>query len=322
MSTALPMQRMPDLIAAEINNIKNQTRTMLLYNSIEIGRRLCEAKQIIPHGDWGKWLESSVEYSQSTANNLMRIFEEYGADQLALFGETGAKSQALGKLSYTQAVALLGVPADERESFIDEHDLNSMSTRELQQAIKDRDKVLKQNQELEEKLKIAKTEAQDSKNHFETINKSYKRLEEVNHQHYEKAENLRKELAEIKEQLGKPEAAGNNKDIEQLKADLQEADGLLAAANIEIEELNKQLQAKPIDVPANTVIEKLPEDVEKELDELRNNIGTTKFKIIFDDLVKGFSALLGALNEIPNEETREQYKKAVSGLICKMSERL
>ena len=113
METALAIQRSPALIAAEINNIKAQTRTMVLYNSIEIGRRLTEAKQFIPHGDWGTWLDTSVEYSKSTANNLMRIFEEYGADQLALFGETAAKSQALGSLSYTQAIYMLEVPAEE-----------------------------------------------------------------------------------------------------------------------------------------------------------------------------------------------------------------
>ncbi|MDF2892513.1 MAG: hypothetical protein K0R80_2880, partial [Clostridia bacterium] len=43
--------RSPELIAAEINNIKNQTRKMMLYNSIEIGRRLIEAKTLVAHGE-------------------------------------------------------------------------------------------------------------------------------------------------------------------------------------------------------------------------------------------------------------------------------
>ena len=79
MSTAVAISRTPDMIATEINSIKSQTRIMVLCNSIEIGRRLVEAKEMLPHGEWGKWLETSVDYSQSTANNLMRIFEEYGA---------------------------------------------------------------------------------------------------------------------------------------------------------------------------------------------------------------------------------------------------
>ncbi|WP_089610077.1 DUF3102 domain-containing protein [Dehalobacterium formicoaceticum] len=151
--TTLNIYRNAEQIAAEINGIKKQTRAMLLYNSIEIGRRLWEAKSYVPHGEWGTWLQESVEYSPSTAHNLMRIFEEYGAEQLSLF-DNNAKSQALGNLSYTQAVALLGIPQEEREEFIKDHDLDSMSTRELQKAIKERDEALK-------KLENAKKTAEE-----------------------------------------------------------------------------------------------------------------------------------------------------------------
>jgi hypothetical protein len=67
---------------------------MVLYNSIEIGRKLTEAKSLLDHGEWGEWLENSVEYSKSTANNLMRIFDEYGSDQITLLGDN-AKSRTL-----------------------------------------------------------------------------------------------------------------------------------------------------------------------------------------------------------------------------------
>ena len=99
MDNALQVQRTPELIAEEINHIKNQTKVMVIYNTIEIGRKLTEAKSKIPHGEWGKWLEEKVNYSKSTANYLMRIFEEYGSEQMALFGETPPKFQALGNLS-------------------------------------------------------------------------------------------------------------------------------------------------------------------------------------------------------------------------------
>lgn len=35
----------------EISFIKAQTEQMVLMNSIEIGRRLCEAKKLIKHGE-------------------------------------------------------------------------------------------------------------------------------------------------------------------------------------------------------------------------------------------------------------------------------
>ena len=69
----LQVQRTPELIAAEINHIKEETKRIVLNNSIEIGRRLTEAKLLIPHGQWGVWLKENVDYSKTTANNLMNI---------------------------------------------------------------------------------------------------------------------------------------------------------------------------------------------------------------------------------------------------------
>lgn len=95
MNKEVTVIRTPDIVAAEINSIKNQTRNIVLFNSIEIGRRLVEAKGIMEHGNFGEWLKNAVDYSQSTANNLMKIYEEYGADQGALFGDN-ANSKRLG----------------------------------------------------------------------------------------------------------------------------------------------------------------------------------------------------------------------------------
>ena len=94
----LSIDRTPQLIAVEINSIKEQTRKLVLFNSIEIGRRLTEAKLLLGHGEWGEWLEKSVDYSQRTASNLMRIFTDYGSSQITLFCDN-AKSQALANLS-------------------------------------------------------------------------------------------------------------------------------------------------------------------------------------------------------------------------------
>lgn len=101
--SSIDIVRTPEIVAAEINSIKFQTRNVLLFNSIEIGKRLTEAKEMMEHGQFGKWLAEAVDYSQSTANNLMKIYEQYGADQGALFGDN-SKSQTFGNLSYSQAL--------------------------------------------------------------------------------------------------------------------------------------------------------------------------------------------------------------------------
>lgn len=61
-----------DRLVSEIRMITEQTKQVVLFNSIEIGRRLTEAKAMVKRGTWGTWLKERVDYSQRTANNFMR----------------------------------------------------------------------------------------------------------------------------------------------------------------------------------------------------------------------------------------------------------
>ena len=133
-------QRSLNTITAEIVTITRQTQLMILHSAIEIGRRLCEAKAQVPHGGWGDYLENEVNFSTSTANNFMRVYKEFGDDQLPLFGNS--KSQTFGNLTYSQAVALFAVPKDEREDFVAENHVEELSVSELKKLIAERDKKL------------------------------------------------------------------------------------------------------------------------------------------------------------------------------------
>ena len=138
--------RTVEAVTLEIQTLQRQAQQLLLGYAIEIGRRLVEVKAMLPHGQWGTYIKEQVGYSQSTANNLMRIFEEYGTAQQSIFGPE-AISQAIGNLSYTKALRLLALPADEREAFVEEHNVEDMSTRELEAAIKERDDALRRAEE-------------------------------------------------------------------------------------------------------------------------------------------------------------------------------
>lgn len=125
------------VIAREINFIKEQTKRQMLAASMEIGARLCEAKELVGHGEWEKWLCENVDYSQSTANNLMRIYREYSSQQINLL--TGkAPAEVFAEISYTQAVALMGLPMPERMELAAEKDVAAMSTRELEREVEAR----------------------------------------------------------------------------------------------------------------------------------------------------------------------------------------
>lgn len=336
--------RTADVIAIEINSIKDQTKKILLANSIEIGRRLVEAKELVPHGEWETWLEKSVDYSKSTAKNLMRIFQEYGSDQISLFGDV--KSQALGDLNYTQAVALLGIPADEREGFIEENDIENMSTRELQKAVKEREQALREKEEAEQSAKdmseTVKNLLQENKKlKVETSVEKEARLKAEREaaelskkiQDYKnQRENYLQQIDEYKTKAQEAESKGDIEEVDNLNTMITALQDEFEKIRAEKEELEKQLKEKPIDVitAEPQVIEKIPDAVVQELHELRKKANqpadgdkaAVKFSLQFDSLIKGFRDLLGTLEELQDTETKEKYKNAVKGLINKMIENL
>ncbi len=143
-------ERTPQVIAAEINSYKVSSGRIQLTCAVEIGRRLIEAKALLPHGEWGKWLEEYVEYSKATAENYMRVAREYGqAGGDSPEGEK-AKSETFPILSYSQALTLLDVPEEERAEFIAELDIENMSVRQLQRTIKEREQARQEKEEAEQ----------------------------------------------------------------------------------------------------------------------------------------------------------------------------
>lgn len=109
-------------IENEIISLKKQTAE----NMILMGQKFIEAKELVSHGEWGNWLENKIGFSQRTVNQLMRIAKEYASN-----------SKAISNLDVTKIYLLLELPIEERESFIDQNDLQNLSTREMKKRIKD-----------------------------------------------------------------------------------------------------------------------------------------------------------------------------------------
>ena len=154
-----------EVIEAELDVLERDTRQKeitLIENYIEVGRRLAEVKAQLPHGSWGPWLENRG-YQQAKAEKLMRLFDAYGKEQLSLFGSE-AKSQAFANLSFHKLVKLIAIEDEgERERFVIENDVEHMSTRELQRALKARD-------EAEEAAAAAKEEARKLNGEVDRLN--------------------------------------------------------------------------------------------------------------------------------------------------------
>lgn len=222
MNNEMVQVRDAEVVAAEINTIKEQTRKIMLASSVEIGRRLQEAKELVPHGNWTDWLKEKVDYSQSTADNLMRIAREYGDEQVNLFsGE--AKSQTFRNLTYSQAVALFALPEEDRDEFVKENNVEDMTARQLQEAIKAR-------QQAEADKKKAEESAADKAVQINSLNAKIDRVCLDADKKAEENESLKKsvkdaaeEIESLKTQLENSKPAGPSpEELKKLQAEAEE----------------------------------------------------------------------------------------------------
>jgi len=282
-------------VTAEIIILKQQTA----INIIEIGKRLLAVKDSLAHGKWGKWLSEKVDFTDRTAQRFMKAATEF------------SNATALSDLPQTKIFALLDLPADEREEFIQSNPVGEMTTRELQQAITEKNEALK-------KLEIAEEEVKQNKLLYKKVSESYDKLEKTNKEHYDNAEKLRKELEETKSLLLTAQSSGDNDEAIRLQESLDNTDNELTNALEKIEELERQLREKPIEVEATTsetvTVEVIPEGIED----------ITRFAVQFEALIKGFGEILNLLEAVSrvDKEAGEKRKKALSVTLSKMLERL
>lgn len=123
-------------ITAEIRYITEQMNRTVLAGIIEIGRRFEQAKELVEFGKWGEYCEQYTGYSQSMAENYIKVYKEYGSEQYSIFGDL-SKSQSIGNLEITKLIELTAIPADEREEFVEKNNVTEYTTvKELQELIR------------------------------------------------------------------------------------------------------------------------------------------------------------------------------------------
>lgn len=205
-----------EIITSEIKVIEQQTAKAVIYGCIEIGKRLVEAKEIVGHGGWGRYLEEHVQYSQQWATNLMNLYREYGHQQESLF-ENFANSKSFGNLDVTKHILLLAVPADERSEFVEANDVEHKSVAELKAAIRERDEAFAARD-------AAISARDDNLRELAALNEENKRIAAG--------------MVEAADKLDAKDA-----ELEQLQGKLKDADEKQAAEAKKVEALKKKLKA-------------------------------------------------------------------------------
>lgn len=109
-------------IVAEIKFFENQA----VVSYWEIGKRLSQAKEQVGHGEWIPWIEENLNYTRQTASSLIRVYESYPNGNTSLH------------LNFSKVLALTSIKDEEdRQNFIDSHEVEDMTTRQLQAEIKE-----------------------------------------------------------------------------------------------------------------------------------------------------------------------------------------
>lgn len=313
---ALPHREI-EVVTAEIKELKRAAQATAVAYVIEIGRRLKEAKGFLQHGEWSAWLQEEVEFSQSTAINFMKIYEEYGSQQMTLFGAV-ANSQLIGNLSYTKALKLISIPADERESFAEKVDAENISVKELDAAIKEKKEAEQKAAALEEKVAAMEEAAERER---EAVKEKDEALQAV----YDLQKQLEEERAKVAKEKEKTKAALKNPKLppEELKK-IKEA-----AAAEAVSETEKNLEKKIAAATARAEkaeqeaarATRFAEKASSELAEMEKRVKTSSptvaaFKTMFDVTQENAKKLKEMLSKIRSEdpELAEKLSNAMEAL--------
>ena len=315
----LTEKRTPELIGAEIRMYYEAGRRVTMLCGIEIGRRLVEAKEMLQHGEWLPWLERETTFSERHAQNYMKVYREYGAAQLGLFGpETNAKY--IADLPISKAIALISVPESERVEFAEEVDAEHISIRELEQKIRERDMQLAESEKLrEETSELLKT--QDGM--LAEAKKQIAELAKLN-------EELEKRPVEVAVETVRDEAAidaaakeAREKTAKEYEKTVDDLNRKLLAAEKERDELKQTAESSGADAEKKIAeAGKETERLKAELEEARKALKTsdatvTAFGIRFNSVQSEWSYMMAEVRkaEAQSAETGAKLREAVRQLL-------
>lgn len=319
-------ERTIEVVTAEILRLKAETGERL----IAIGRCLIEAKAMLAHGEWLPWLENNVEMSEKTAQDFMRIAREF------------SNPQALADLGKTKVLKLLLLPAAEREEFLAEHDVAGMSTRELEQAIRERDEARRTAEYSEQKLgelnrdfEASQTALLDEKARTKELLAQIKELESrpvdvaVREPTAEEVDARAREIAQVTISDVEHEAEER---IKQLEEQLAAAKEKTEKAKAQAKKAKDKLKTADEDAERKGAAKKAADDARAEVDRLRAELEAAKeqakraaisgdaelaaFQLLFEGVQTDVNKMRGILLKVRSREDGQLGEKLTAALVA------
>ena len=261
-------ERTLPVIISEIKIIEQHVTKTAIEGAIQIGERLQEAKQLAGHGNFGQWCQENLNYSQDTAQKFMKLAREYGGQNNVL-----ANTAMSRNFSISNALSLLKVPEEDREKFIEEHPVEDMKNKELEEEIR------RLNEEKASRERTIQVLDNSMRDEAEKLLQAQHEIEDLKRQldDAEGGSADMEELEKLKAKLEKTEAA-LAKEKEKLK---KEKDGRQAAIDKELKAAGEAMQEQ-----AKKSIDSLQAEVDrlKRREQKAGNESLLKFKILVDQL--------------------------------------
>lgn len=102
-------------------------------NLLQLGRVLTEAKPLVAHGEWEAWVKTNAQMSTRAAQQYMQAYARFGLDP------------EIARLGTAKTTKLLPLTDEELGTLFSDHDVEHMTTRELDEAIRNqREKMMEE----------------------------------------------------------------------------------------------------------------------------------------------------------------------------------
>lgn len=95
-------------------------KNLVTENLIEMGNTLIELKESMEHGQWTDFIKNESDISMSTAQKYMKIAKELGE-----------KTELVTHLGIKKSYKLLSIPAEKRDSFLENNNVLDLSYNQL-----------------------------------------------------------------------------------------------------------------------------------------------------------------------------------------------
>lgn len=237
----------------------------IVMNTLNLGRVLTEAKRQVKHGEWGDWVAVHAGMSVRSAQTFMQAYSRFGG------------KPAFALVDKSKLYKMLALPEGTEEAFMESHDVAAMSSREVEEAVKqEREKARAEREqavsEAREEARAEREEAlrQAAKQAEAELKASVKRAYEETKEEHENDLKRAVDAARALESEKKAhkETMQQRQEAERARADAEkawaDADAARQAAEREAERIRQELDEN------NELLDEMQAECSKAQEELLN----------------------------------------------------